>query len=321
MKQAYFSKAAYTLSVMFILALAFAPWSGQSASVNVTVFVVSDDAPGFGARHGLNKLAVALKARGVAVAQVSSLEAARGETLIVAGRADASGAAAELHKSLGVAPPVGAESLLIRRANWKGKTAWLVSGADDRGLMYALLDMADRIGWAADPNNPLSEVRDVAEKPYVAERGVSIYTMQQADFEARFFNEDYWARYFDMLARNRFNTFVLIFGYENAGYFAPAYPYFFDVDGFPEVRVAGLTKEQQQRNLKTLNRLIEDGPRAGVGLHRRPLGSHLPRRRTIGRRQRSRTRHDQAGCRHGADGKGSDGLSQAGACEVSQVST
>ena len=85
-------------------------------------------------------------------------------------------------------------------------------------------------------------------KPYVAERGVSIYTMQKADFESRFFNEDYWARYFDMLARDRFNTFVLIFGYENAGYFAPAYPYFFDVEGFPEVRVTGLTKEQQQRN-------------------------------------------------------------------------
>ena len=61
-------------------------------------------------------------------------------------------------------------------------------------------------------------------RPYVAERAISIYTMQQADFEARFYNEDYWARYFDMLARDRFNTFVLIFGYENAGYFAPAYP-------------------------------------------------------------------------------------------------
>jgi len=150
-----------------------------------------------------------------------------------------------LHKSLGVAPPEGAESLLIRRGKWNGKTAWLVSGADDRGLMYALLDVADRVGWAADPNNPLGEVRDAAEKPYVAERGVSIFTMQQADFEARFFNEDYWARYFDMLARDRFDTFVLIFGYENAGYFAPAYPYFFDVEGFPEVRVVGLTKDSR----------------------------------------------------------------------------
>jgi hypothetical protein len=213
MKQVTFSKAAYTLSVMILPLLAAAPWSGQSVSPKVTVSIVSDDAPGLAARNGLNKLAAALKARGVAIEQVNSLEAARGETLIVAGRPAASGAAAALSKSLGVAPPESAESLLISQTKWNGKTAWLVSGADDRGLMFALLDVADRVGWAVNPNNPLSEVRDAAEKPYVPERGVSIYTMQKADFERRFFNEDYWARYFDMLARDRFNTFVLIFGY------------------------------------------------------------------------------------------------------------
>jgi dienelactone hydrolase len=264
MKLAYISKAAPALSVMVILALAAAPWSGQSASSKVRISIVSDDVPGLAARHGLNKLAAALKARGVAVEQANSLETVRGETLIVAGRADASGAAAVLSKSLGVAPPEGAESLLIRRTKWNGKATLLVSGADDRGLMYALLDVADRVGWAADPNNPLGEVRDAAEKPYVAERGVSIYTMQQADFERRFFNEEYWTRYFDMLARDRFNTFILIFGYENAGYFAPAYPYFLDVEGFPDVRVVGLTKEQQQRNLKMLNRLIEMARERGL---------------------------------------------------------
>ncbi|HEY9434233.1 MAG TPA: hypothetical protein VI260_22455, partial [Blastocatellia bacterium] len=89
MKQTYFSKAAYTLSVMVILALAAAPWSGQGASPKVTVSIVSDDAPGLAARHGLDKLAAALKARGVDVARGASLEAARGETLIVAGRAAA----------------------------------------------------------------------------------------------------------------------------------------------------------------------------------------------------------------------------------------
>ncbi len=264
MKKAHFSRLAFTFCVITLLLPATAPWSGQSASPKVTISIVSDDAPGLAARHGLNKLAAALKARGVDVEQANSLEAVRGETLIVAGRAAAPGAAAVLSKSLGVAPPESAEALLIRRTRWNGKSALLVSGADDRGLMYALLDVADRVGWAADPNNPLSEVRDVTEKPYVAERGVSIYTMQQADFESRFFNEDYWARYFDMLARDRFNTFVLIFGYENAGYFAPAYPYFFDVEGFPDVRVAGLTKEQQRRNLRMLNRMIEMARERGL---------------------------------------------------------
>ncbi len=226
--------------------------------------MVVDAVPGPATRHGLNKLTAALKAKGVGVEQASRLSEARGRVLIVAGRTAGSGAAAELHKTLGVAAPEGSEALLIRQVKWNGKSILLISSADDRGLMYALLDVADRVGWATDPNNPLGEVRDAAEKPYVAERAISIYTMQKADFEGRFFNEEYWARYFDMMARNRFNTFVLIFGYENAGYFAPAYPYFFDVDGFPDVHVADLTKEQQQRNLKMLNRLIEMARERGL---------------------------------------------------------
>src|SRR5215472_4938163 len=160
MKKAHFSRVAFTFCAMTLLLLAAATWSGHSASPKVTISIVSDDAPGLAARHGLNKLAAVLKARGVAVEQANSLEAVRGETLIVAGRADASGAAAALSKSLGVAPPESSESLLIRRTKWNGKTALLVSGADDRGLMYALLDVADRVGWAADPNDPMSEVRD-----------------------------------------------------------------------------------------------------------------------------------------------------------------
>jgi hypothetical protein len=60
-----------------------------------------------------------------------------------------------------------------------------------------------------------------------------------------------------MLAKNRFNTFALLFGYENWGYVSPPYPYFFDVEEFPNVKVVGITKARQQKNLKALNRIIE----------------------------------------------------------------
>src|SRR5262247_3039138 len=248
---------AVPFSVAALLLVALISLRGWSASSDIKVSLIVDASPGPAARHGQSKLVSALRAKGVSVEQAENWDASHGETVIVAGQARGSGMASALHKSLGIAPPEGAEALLIRQVKWKGKPVYLVSGADDRGLMYALLDVAERIGWASYPKNLFAEGRDAAEKPYAPERGVSIYTMQQADFEARFFNEDYWARYFDMLARDRFNTVVLIFGYENAGYFAPAYPYFFDVEGFPDVRVAGLTKERQERNLKALNRLIE----------------------------------------------------------------
>src|SRR5208282_5624047 len=102
-----------------------------------------------------------------------------------------------------------------------------------------------------------AEVRDVREKPAVAERGVSMHAMQQAYFESRLFDEKYWDRYFDLLARNRFDSYIMIFGYENAGFLAPPYPYFCDVEGYPDVRVVGITRQQQQRNLQALNRLIQ----------------------------------------------------------------
>ncbi|HDY88555.1 MAG TPA: hypothetical protein ENH82_10660 [bacterium] len=223
----------------------------------VKISLISDRVAGLAAKHGINKIKLALKKKGVSLEEVFDIQEARGNILIVAGIARGSGSAAELVKSFKLSAPEESESLMIHRMKYEGKETLLITGADDRGLMFALLDVADRIGWSANPDNPLSEVQNTIEKPYVTDRALSKYTMHRSTFESYFFDEDYWARYLDMLAENRFNRFVLIFGYENAGYFAPPYPYFFNVDEFPDIRVVGITREKQQRNLKMLNRLIE----------------------------------------------------------------
>ncbi|GAG00443.1 unnamed protein product, partial [marine sediment metagenome] len=212
----------------------------------VSVSIIADGLPGPGTRHGLRKVRAALREKGVRFEQVSSFRKAKGRIEIVAGIADGSGAAAKLLKSIPMYrdfAPEGTESLLIHNIERKRRKLLLVTGGDDRGLMYALLDVADRIGWAGDPKSPLSEVRNAQEKPAVAERALSIYTMHQANFESYFYDEGYWSRYLDMLARNRFNTFALLFGYENWGYFSPPYPYFFDLEEFPDVKVIGTTKD------------------------------------------------------------------------------
>ena len=222
-----------------------------------SVSIVSDPAPGRAASHGLTKLTEALKARGAVVDRAEAVDSAKGDALIVAGLAAGEGEAARRLKALGAAVPAGPEALVIRRTKLAGRPAVLVGGSDDRGLMYALLDVADRVGWAAAGADPLGEVREAAERPYVPERALAKYTMHRACFESFFHDERYWARYFDTLARNRFNTFALLFGYENAGYFAPPYPYFFDVDGFAGVRVVGLDAEGRRKNLAMLNRVVE----------------------------------------------------------------
>jgi len=234
------------------------------------VVLVSDRAPKPPVRHGLAKLKAALEAKGVEVGQLASLKEAGGKTVIVAGLAGGRGPAAKLHRELGLAAPKKPEALCVRRFSHGGGRGLLVSGADDRGLMYALLDAARRVGWAADANKPLREVRDAAESPDVVERALSKYTMHRATFEKYFHDPKYWTRYLDLLAESRFNTFVLIFGYENGGYFAPPYPYFFDVPGHDGVKVVGYTPERQRKNLESLNRIIrmahDRGLRFTVGI-------------------------------------------------------
>lgn len=220
------------------------------------VSVVADQAIGRAASYGLTQVMDALRDKGVACEKVESLSAARGGCILAVGLAVVPSPATQLLEAAKHPLPQGAETLTIRRTEWKGKPAWAVCGGDDRGLMYAALDIADRIGWADDPGTPLAELRDADEKPYAPERACSLYTMNRAYWESRFYDEKYWARYLDVLAKNRFNTLVVIFGYENGGFLAPCYPYFFDVEGFSDVRMVGITPQEQRKNLAALNRLI-----------------------------------------------------------------
>lgn len=236
----------------------------SAAGQNPEVSIVTDPAPGLAATHGLVALTDALHRKKVSFEQVASLDQARGEWLIVAGLASGKGAAAGLLKKSGYAVPDVPEALTIRKTVWTSKPAWVVSGADDRGLMYGLLDVADRVGWSTDEADAMSEVDETTEKPDVVQRGLSIYTMNRAYWESRFYDEAYWEKYLDMLAKNRFNSLVVIFGYENGGFLAPPYPYFFDVEKFADVRMVGITKEEQRRNLSALNHLIDMAHARGI---------------------------------------------------------
>jgi hypothetical protein len=208
-------------------------------------------------QHGLSKLKLALREKGVLVEEAASLKQATGKHLVVIGLTSGTSEAGRLIAEFQLAPGKEPESLLIRKLQNEGKDLLLVAGNDARGLMYALLDVADRTSWAQLAEQPFSEVRDAEEKPFAPERALSIYTFNRAWWESRFYDEAYWARYFDVLAQNRFNSLVAIFGYENGGFLAPCYPYFFDVEGFGNVQMVGLMREQQDRNLAALNRLIQ----------------------------------------------------------------
>ena len=207
------------------------------------------------ARHGLAKLQEALRAKGFDV----TASAAQADYVILAG----TGASATLQQWKAPAP-AGRESLTIWRGRYRNKPAIALRGGDARGLMYAALDTADRIAWSTA--DPFQFVRNTTEKPYLAERGISMYTMQRAYFESRLYDEAHWKRYFDTLAADRINSFVVIFGYENGGFMAPLYPFFFDVKEFPGVAMVGLTEPQQARNRAAFQTMIRLAHERGIAV-------------------------------------------------------
>jgi hypothetical protein len=240
------------------------------------VAVVADAALDQRARYGIRKLEAALRAKGVAVSEGES-QIGGSDLVLLAGLGTGRGAAAAALAGMKAPVPTGTEALIVRtRAQYRKKPAVVLAGSDGAGLMYAALDLAERVGWAPNGANSFQFARDGAEQPYLKERGVLMFTMNRAYFESRLYDEQFWTRYFDMMAKDRFNCLVLIFGYEEGGYMAPLYPYFFDVEGFPDVKVVGLTPEQQERNLKALRTMLRLA--AERGIHVKPgIWEHIYR--------------------------------------------
>ena len=223
------------------------------------IALITDGEPPPPAEHGIVKLREALRAKGVTVTD----SAAVADRVILAGLSRSDSDVVKTLRSWNAPVPSGPESLTVWRGDYKGKPAVVLCGADARGLMYAALDTADRLAWSAS-GDLFQHVRSTAEKPYLTTRGISMYTMQRAYFESRLFDQRYWQRYFDMLAGDRINSFVVIFGYEDGGFMAPLYPYFFDVDGFPGVEMVGLTRQQQARNRDAFKALIRIAHQRGI---------------------------------------------------------
>jgi hypothetical protein len=255
----------FKLSVLITLTLLLIS-SVNCYSTNVTpeISIVTDNQPGISVQHGLTKLTEVLRVKNISFEEVKSLKEAKGEQIIVAGISTGKGEAAKLLKAGNHSVPEVPQALTVWKTKSQGKPVWVISGFDDVGLMYGLLDVAKQIDWSTDKDNPLGEVREITEKPDVAQRAISFYTVNRAYWESRFYDEQYWERYLDLLAENRFNSMVVIFGYENGGFLAPCYPYFFNVESYPEVKIVGITLAEQQKNLDAFNHLIKMAHARGI---------------------------------------------------------
>ncbi|MDW5289699.1 hypothetical protein R6X41_12815 [Formosa sp. PL04] len=241
-------------------------------NIQIIGFSNEKNTPAF---HGMHKIQKALDSMNVHIEKDTTLSVSKSDYYIFAGLSSEDNQATKMLKKMGVDLPKEKEALLIKKTTYNDKPALIFCGGDEVGLMYAALDVAQRISWSKNPQNLFEYVNDVSEAPDVKERAVSAGTFHRGYFEKKLHDIKYWETYFDMMAENRLNQFLLIFGYKNnqmkePNFMAPAYPNFFNVEGYPFVKIKNVTEEQQKQNTASLKRIIalahSRGIEFGVGL-------------------------------------------------------
>ena len=143
-------------------------------------------------------------------------------------------------------------------------------GHDVRGLMYALLELADRARHAADPLEALAVPKPVTEYPANAVRSVMRLFTSDVEDKPWYNDREMWPAYLSMLAAQRFNRFSLAFGigYDfltsvTDAYFLFAYPFLVSVPGY-DVRVPQLPDAERDRNLEMLRFVSEQTAARGM---------------------------------------------------------
>ena len=243
----------------------------QGRVVSLVVDPLDPVASAAPARWALGELERSLSAAGCAVHRVERVEqAGAGDFCVVA-----TGAAAPLARATlgaaGVAVPEAAEGLALAGERLSGRRAVVACGADTAGLVYALLEVADRVRHARTPDAALALRGAVAERPANAVRSVMRQFTSETLDKPWFDDREMWPRYLDLLATHRFNRFHLAFGlgYDSLAhvvdsYFLFLYPFLVSVPGHT-VRATNLPDAERDRNLETLRFIGERTVERGLG--------------------------------------------------------
>ena len=232
--------------------------AGRAPGVSIVLDPADRTAAAAPARWAADELREALAARGIGVTRRDRPAQAPPEDLcVVAAGADTPLAGEILGRARATVPAVP-EALALAPGKAAGRQVLLACGHDSRGLVFALLDLADRVRHAADPLSSLDIRKPVVERPANAIRSLARLFCSDVEDRPWYNDRQMWPRYLTMLATQRFNRFHLALGigYDflrnvTDGYFLFAYPFLLSVPGF-NVRVPELPDAERDRNLEML---------------------------------------------------------------------
>ncbi|MGH9342317.1 MAG: hypothetical protein ACRD19_00920, partial [Terriglobia bacterium] len=221
-------------------------------------------------RWAAGELRQSLAARGLLARLHSRISAAGDQDICIVAAGAETRTAREILRGARLAAPAAPESLALVAAEAGGRLILLASGADARGLVYALLELADRVDYARDALAALEAQKPVVEQPANAVRSVDRCFVSNVEDKPWYNDRAMWPPYLKMLAAQRFNRFTLTFG---LGYDYPnpvkdiylhfAYPFLVAPPGY-NVRAAGLPNEERGHNLEMLRFISDEAAARGL---------------------------------------------------------
>lgn len=222
------------------------------------------------AQWAAKELERSLTARGVTVSMCDSVSKAKPGDFCVLAAGAGSPAAANVLKQARTAVAAVPEGLGLIPGTVGNTRVVVACGHDTRGLVFALLDLADRVQNAADPLAALAVPRASAERPANVVRSVTRLFTSDVEDKPWYNDREMWPRYLTMLATQRFNRFNLAFGigYDfirqvTDGYFLFTYPFLLEVPGYA-VRSPQLPDAERDRNLRMLQFIGEQTVARGM---------------------------------------------------------
>jgi len=222
------------------------------------------------ARWAAGELGQSLISRGIIVNNYDTIADAKTEDLVIVIAAAGLPMAAQLLKASGVHVPPVAEALALVPLQQAGRQILLACAHDERGLVYALLELADRVRYSEKPLAALSLQQAIAEQPANSIRSLNRLFVSDVEDKPWFNDRSMWPPYLTHIATQRFNRFSLSvgIGYDflqkvTDAYFLFAYPFLLTVPGYT-VGVPQLPDAERDANLAMLQFISEQTVARGL---------------------------------------------------------
>ena len=229
--------------------------NGQQSDVAIVVDPEDAVANAAAVQWAVSELEKSFAESGITARRVTKVESSGSGDICILASGAGQQDARKLLQTANISLPNNSEALALLRGKLADRSVLLACAPAARGLVYALLEIADRVRHSNSPLQGLQFREAVVEQPANAIRAINRSFESDVEDKPWYNDRDFWPPYLTMLAAQRFNRFNLTFGlgYDFARhitdcYFHFAYPFLLAVPGY-DVRAVGLPDAERDHNL------------------------------------------------------------------------